>query len=217
LARYPIKQKGTRHGVLTKMVGELSYKFGRDASRRIAEELYRLNEQNIQSTLDDHLHEFEAAWSGMRKAHVAELSPEEQRAFNDLETERQRDSFFIVRAWAGVAEHKQERDFPISRASLADRLSMTGPGASKVILKLCEKVIAQTQPCVRHKQPARYCWLLPRDKARQCNQVNHAPATDCNQGPPSDCNMIAAGAPLLNGARKDVPQLLLVAGAFETE
>jgi hypothetical protein len=182
LARYPIEQKGTRHGVLVKMVGEVSYKFGREAARRIAEELYRLNEQNIQSSLDDHLREFDAAWAGMRKTHVAEFSPEEQRAFDNLETERQCEGFLIVRAWAGVAEHKKEKDFPISRASLADRLSMTGPGAGKVILKLCEKVIAQTQPYVRHKQPARYCWLLPRGKARQCNQGNHAPATDCNQG-----------------------------------
>jgi len=77
LARYPIKQKGTRHGVLVKMVGELSYKFGREAARRIAEELYRLNQQTIQSSLDDHLLEFDAAWAGMRKTHVAELSPEE--------------------------------------------------------------------------------------------------------------------------------------------
>ena len=159
LARYPIMQKGTRHDVLVRMVGELSYKFGREAARRIAEDLYRLNEQNIQSSLDDHLFEFDAAWSGMRKTHVAELSLEELHAFDDLETERQRDGFFIVRAWAGVAEHKKEKDFPISRASLADRLCMTGPGASKLILKLCEKVIAPSQPFVRHKQPARFRWL----------------------------------------------------------
>jgi hypothetical protein len=217
LARYPIKQKGTRHGVLVKLVGELSYKFGRETARRIAEELYRLNEQNIGSSLDDHVSEFDAAWSGMRKAHVAELSPEERCAFDELETERQRDGFFIVRAWTGVAEHKTEKDFPISRASLADRLSMTGPGASKVILKLCEKVIAQTKPCVRHKQPARYRWLLPRGKASRCNQVHDSPATACNQGPPSDCNVIAAGAQLLNDVQKDIPQLPQVAGAFETE
>jgi len=185
LARYPIKQMGTRHVVLVKMVGELSYKFGREAARRIAEDLYRLNEQNTRSSLDDHLLEFDAAWAGMRKTHVAELSPEERRAYGDLETERQCDGFFIVRAWAGVAEHKKEEDFPISRASLADRLSMTGPGARKVILKLCEKVIAQTQPFVRHKQSARYCWLLQHGETRaqpssvaeafdaQCQEIEH--------------------------------------------
>ena len=167
LARYPIKQKGTRHGVLVKMVGELSYKFGREAARRIAEELYRLNQQTIQSSLDDHLLEFDAAWAGMRKTHVAELSPEELRAFDDLETERQREGFFIVRAWAGVAEHKKEKDFPISRASLANRLSMTPPGAGKVILKLCkDNVIAPTRPCVVHKESARYRWLLLRGELK---------------------------------------------------
>ena len=72
---------------------------------------------------------------------------------------------------------KKEKDFPISRASLADRLSMTGPGARKVILKLCEKVIAQTRPYVRLKKPARYRWLLPRGKASQRSKLNYASAS----------------------------------------
>jgi hypothetical protein len=54
----------------------------------------------------------------------------------------------IVHAFAGYAKHKDEHDFQISRASLADRLNMTPPGARKVILKLCkDNVIAPTQPC----------------------------------------------------------------------
>jgi hypothetical protein len=138
LARYPITQKGTRHGVLVKMVGELSYKFGREAAQRIAEDLYRLNEQNIQSSLDDHLRDFTAAWDGMRKKLVAELSEAEKQAFDRLKTEHQREGFLIVRAFAGAAEHKKEKDFPISQASLADRLSVTPPGAGDVIRKLCK-------------------------------------------------------------------------------
>ena len=82
---------------------------------------------------------------------------------------------------------------------------MTGPGATKVILTLCEKVIAQTQPCVRHKQPARYRWLPPRGKAGQCNPLNHAPQA------------LSFGSPLLNGPQKDMPQLPQVAGAFEAK
>jgi len=78
-----------------------------------------------------------------------------------------REGFFIVRAWAGVAEHKKEKDFPISRASLADRLSMTPPGAGKVILKLCkDNVIAPTRPCVVHKESARYRRLLLRGELK---------------------------------------------------
>jgi hypothetical protein len=213
LARYPIKQKGTRHSVLVTMVGELSYKFGREAARGIAEQLYRLNEQSIQSSLDDHLLEFEVAWTGMRQTHVAELSTEEERAFKDFETERQRDGFFIIRAWAGVAEHKGEKDFPISRASLADRLCMTRPGASKVILKLSEKAIVQSQPFVRYKQPARYRWLLPRGKASERSQPNYASASAV----PEALSFGSLSAPLLNGTQKDMPQLPQVADACETD
>ena len=96
----------------------------------------------------------------MRKTLVDKLGPEERQKFEALETERQREGFLIVRAFAGLAELRGDNDFQISRASLADRLSMTPPGAGKVILKLRkESVIAPTQPCVIHKESARYCWL----------------------------------------------------------
>lgn len=95
------------------------------------------------------------------------FSPEEQQAFNALSSEHQREGFLIIRAFAGNAEHTGQKDFAISRASLADRLSVTPPGAADVIRKLCElKVIAQTQPYVRHKTPARVCWLLPRPQEK---------------------------------------------------
>jgi hypothetical protein len=163
LARYPIAHKGTRHNVLVQLVGHLSNKFGREAAQRIVEEHYRLNQENIQSTLEEHLREFATAWDGMRKRLEAEFCPEEQRALGEFKTENQREGFLIVRAFAGAAEHKKEKDFPISQASLADRLSMTLPGAGGVIAKLCDvKVIDPTQPCIRHRQSARFRWLLPR-------------------------------------------------------
>jgi hypothetical protein len=99
----------------------------------------------------------------MRKTVVDKLGPEERQKFEALETERQREGFLIVHAFAGLAELKGKNDFPISQESLTDRLSMTRPGAGKVILKLRkETVIAPTQPCVIHKESAHYCWLLPR-------------------------------------------------------
>jgi hypothetical protein len=83
------------------------------------------------------------------------------RRFDKLTTEHQRDGFFIVRAFAAVAEHKKEKNFAVSRASLADRLSITPPGAADVILKLCElKVIDLTQSPIRHKEAGQYRWLL---------------------------------------------------------
>jgi hypothetical protein len=102
----------------------------------------------------------------MRKKLVESFSPEEQQAFHALSSEHQREGFLIVRAFAGAAAHKGEKDFAISRASLADRLSITPPGAADVIRKLCEsEVIVQAQSYVRHKRPARFCWLLPHSHA----------------------------------------------------
>jgi hypothetical protein len=97
----------------------------------------------------------------MRRKLVDSFSPKEQQAFNALSSEHQREGFLIVRAFAGAAEHNGKKDFAIAQASLADRLSITLRGATDVIRKLCElKAIAQTQSYVRHKSPARFCWLL---------------------------------------------------------
>jgi hypothetical protein len=161
LARYPIERKGTRNSVLMQLVGDLIHKFGREAAERIAEEHYRRNQENIRSSLDEHLREFGTAWEGMCKKIVNSLSPEEQRTFNALASQHQREGFLVVRAFAGVAKHKKKKDFAISQASLADRLSITRPGAADVIRKLRKlKVIAPTQDYVMHKESTRYCWLL---------------------------------------------------------
>jgi hypothetical protein len=161
LARYQVNRKGTRNGVLMHLIGDLIHMFGREAAERIVEEHYRRNQQSIRSSLDEHLREFTTAWDGMRKKIVDSLSPDEQQAFNTLSSEHQREGFLIVRAFAGAAGRNGKKDFAIARASLADRLSITAPGAADVVRKLCElEVIAQTQSYVRHKTPARFCWLL---------------------------------------------------------
>ena len=145
------------------LIGDLIHMFGREAAERIVKEQYERNEQNIRSPVEEHLRDFASAWDGMRTKLVDSLSPSEQQAFSALASEHQREGFLIVRAFAGAAEYNGEKDFAISRASLADRLSITPSGAADVIRKLCElKVIAQAQPYVRHKKPARFCWLLPR-------------------------------------------------------
>jgi hypothetical protein len=166
LARYPVNRKATRNGVLMHLIGDLIHKFGREAAERIVEEHYRSNQGSIRSSLDENLREFTTAWDGMRKKLVDSLSPEERQKFNVLSSEHQREGSLIVRAFAGAAARNGKTDFAIARASLADRLSITPPGAADVIRKLCElEVIAQTQSYVRHKSPARFCWLLPHSHA----------------------------------------------------
>jgi hypothetical protein len=160
LARYPIERRGTRNNVLMQLIGDLIHKFGREAAERIIEEHYRRNQENIGSTLDEHRREFATAWEGMRKKLVDSFSPAERQTFNALESEHQREGFLIARAFAGAAEHNNEKDFQISRASLADRLSVTPPGAGDIIKKLRKsKAIAPTQGYVRHKQSARFRWV----------------------------------------------------------
>lgn len=161
LARYPVTEKGERNSVLMHLIGDLIHMFGREAAQRIAEEQYRRNQQNIGSSLDEHRREFAAAWDGMCKKIIGSLSAEERQKYDALNSDHQREGFLIVRAFAGAAAHNGEKDFAVARASLADRLSITPPGAADVIRKLCEeKVIAQTQPCVTQKKSARFCWLI---------------------------------------------------------
>jgi hypothetical protein len=163
LARYPIDRKGKRNGVLMSLIGDVIHKFGREAAERIAKEHYRRNQQNIGSSLDEHLRQFAKAWDGMRKKLVGSLSPEERQKFDGFGSEHQREGFLIARAFAGAAAYNGEKDFAIGRASLADRLSITPCGASDVIRKLCDvKAITPTQAYVRHKKPARFRWVPSR-------------------------------------------------------
>jgi hypothetical protein len=165
LARYPIERRGTRNNVLMELIGDLIHKFGREAAKRIVEEHYRRNQKNIGSALDEHRREFDTAWEGMRKKLVDSLSSAEQQVYNTLTSEHQREGFLIVHAFAGAAGHDGKSDFAISRGSLADRLSVTPPGAGDVIRKLCElEIIAPTQCYVRHKAPGRFRWLLSRER-----------------------------------------------------
>src|SRR4029453_12434327 len=165
LARYPIERKGTRNNVLMELIGDLIHKFGREAAERIIEEHYRRNQENIRSALDEHRREFATAWEGMRKKLVNSLSSAEQQDCMALASEHQREGFLIVHAFAGAAGHDGKSDFAISRASLADRLSVTPPGAGDVIRKLWElEIIAQTQCYVRHKAPGRFRWLLSHER-----------------------------------------------------
>jgi hypothetical protein len=161
LARYPVERKGTRNNMLMQLIGDLIHKFGREAAERIAREHFARYQKNIGTSLDEHMRAFATAWQLMRQKLVDSLLPAERNIFDALTSEHQREGFLIVRAFAGAAEQKGDKDFQISQSSLADRLSITPPGAADVIRKLCEvKLINQTQPPIRHKSAGRFCWLL---------------------------------------------------------
>ena len=154
IVKYPITEKGTRNGILAKLVGELFRKFGYTLSEQIVRQHYRDNEANVSTSLAEHLREFRQAWKSFRKKELARLSPSERERFEKLQTEAQGEAFFLCRSFA-----KLKSEFPVSQASLADRLGLTRPGAGYVIDRLIEvgaiKKTAEPRP---HIKSAYYRW-----------------------------------------------------------
>lgn len=159
LCRYAIERRGTRNSILIKLVGELIHKFGYEAAERIVREHHGRNRNNVVSDAEEHIREFRAAWSGMRSKVIASYPPVERASFESLRTDHQREGFMIIRAFAGAASHKAQQDFDVSQSSLADRLSITPPGAANVIKSLSDLgSIEQTQRPIRHRHCGRYRW-----------------------------------------------------------
>src|SRR5439155_11636226 len=86
IVKYPIKTKSTRNGVLLKLTGELFHKFGRQLSWRIVRQHYDTYQQNVTTTLKEHLREFAAAWDSFLRNAIKSLSASERRIFGQLNT-----------------------------------------------------------------------------------------------------------------------------------
>jgi hypothetical protein len=156
LAKYPITSKGTRNGILAKLVGELFRKFGYALSEQIVRQHYCAYNGNVRTGLAQHLREFGQAWKSFRKKELARLSPSERERFDKLQTEAQREAFFLCRSFA-----KLNSEFPLSQASLADRLSVTRQGAGYVIARLIELgAIKKTAEAKPHSRSACYRWIV---------------------------------------------------------
>jgi hypothetical protein len=155
LAKYPITKKGTRNGILAKLVGELFRKFGHAVSEQIVKQHYSAHASNIRTDLAEHLREFKQVWESFRKKELARLSHSERERFDKLQTDQQREAFFLCRAFA-----KFKNEFPLSQASLADRLSITRQGAGYVIERLIEVgAIKKTAEARPHSRSACYRWI----------------------------------------------------------
>jgi hypothetical protein len=141
-----------------KLVGELFHKFGRHLSDWIVRQHYDLYRKNITTPLKEHLREFAAAWDSFLSKAIKSLSTSESRIFDQLNTEPQREGFMLMRSFANLVKGS---DFPIGQWSLADRLSITQPGAGCVIAKLTELgAIEKTADARVNRKSARYRWLV---------------------------------------------------------
>jgi hypothetical protein len=159
IVKYPIKAKSTRNGVLLKLTGELFHKFGRQLSERIVRQHYHTYQQNVTTTLKEHMREFAAAWDLFRSKAINSLSASECQIFDQLTTDPQREGFTLIRSFARLANGN---DFPVAQLSLADRLSVTQPGACCVISKLVELgAIEKTADARVNSKSACYRWVSP--------------------------------------------------------
>ena len=159
IIKNPIEVKSTRNGILMKLVGELFYKFGRELSDQIIRQHYELNEKKVSTPLKEHLREFAGAWDSFLSNAIKSLSASERRIFDQLNTGPQREAFMLIRSFARLAKGN---DFPVAQLSLADRLSITQPGARCVISKLADprvRAIEKTMDACVSSKSARYRWI----------------------------------------------------------
>jgi len=157
--KYPIETKSTRNGVMVKLAGELSHKFGRELSEKIIRQHYDLNHKNVATPLNERLREFTAAWDLFLSNAIKSLSASERRIFDQLKTVPQREAFMLLRSFARLAKGN---DFPVAQLSLADRLSITQPGARCVISRLVDprgRAIEKTMDACVNSKSARYRWI----------------------------------------------------------
>jgi hypothetical protein len=161
LAKHPIKAKSTRNGVLMTMTGELFHKFGQQLSERIVRQHYEAYKNNVTTPLKEHIREFKCAWDDFLERAIASLSQSERGIFEQLNTEAQREAFLLIRSFSKLATY----DFPVGLHSLADRLSITPPGADCVIRKLVDLgAIDKTADAKINRKPACYRWIANMDQ-----------------------------------------------------
>ena len=157
---HPIAKVGTRHSVLMELIGDIAYKLGGAMVRMLVADHYRAYESNLRTTLVDHLAEFEQAWIGQLAVIYGRFTERERGNFEQLGSDNQRDAFRIIWAFAGLAEKNGKTEFPIARASLADRINVSKAGASDVLNRLIAvSAIRKTTDYVPHRSATMYQWV----------------------------------------------------------
>jgi hypothetical protein len=155
LVKYPITKKGTRHGVLVKLIGELSHKFGLQLSEQIVSQHYEMYRDNVTTGRDDHMREFRNAWKSFRKEKIKQMTDSERIKFDKLQTEPQREAFLLCKSFTEL-----NRKFPLPQVSLADSVGVTQQGAGCVIAKLIAfRVIERTADAKTNLESACYVWI----------------------------------------------------------
>lgn len=86
----------------------------------------------------------------------------ERAALERLQTANERDAFRIIRSFARKGAADGNRDFPIARDNLAERLGITPQGAGLLRAKFCKPeigILSKTTQAVANVSCARYALL----------------------------------------------------------
>jgi hypothetical protein len=162
--KFAIRTSGTRHKNLTKLVGTAFFQAGREVVKQNAELQYREANHAPAASLNEHLSEFDQAWSGWERQWFRGLSSDEREKFQSLTSEHQRDGFRVIRNWSQTSHS----EFKICAQSLADRLGVTLQGACKIRDKFCELgILKKTRRHVPNKYCARFIWTASAAPKRE--------------------------------------------------
>jgi hypothetical protein len=157
--RFAITAPNTRHQKLRELVGAAYHQAGREVAKKNAEIQYAEANPVPESSLEEHLVDFENAWDGLHRRWLGRLSAKERQKCDSLTTETERDAFRILRNWAQT----DSPDFKVHCRSLGNRVGISWRGASKLRDRFCLLgILRKTAPYVRKKLAARYEWVADK-------------------------------------------------------
>jgi hypothetical protein len=153
--QFAITAPDTRHQKLRELVGAAYHQAGCEVAKKNAELQYGEANPVPESSLEEHLADFDKAWAGLHRRWLGRLSIEERKKFDSLTTEAESDAFRILRNWAQT----DSLDFKVHCRSLGNRIGISWRGASKLRSRFCMLgILRPTAPYVPRKLAARYEW-----------------------------------------------------------
>jgi hypothetical protein len=156
-----IRSTSTRNEKLQQLTGHTFWYLGQKVASTLVEKQYQEKAVSTNASLAEHFKEFDLLWAGMVDRLVRELSPKARDAYQQLDTENEREAFKIIRCFAQKADMDGTPDFSIASQNVGLRVGVSYQAICNMRKKFERAgIIRQTQPALPNKRAARYVWLL---------------------------------------------------------
>jgi hypothetical protein len=176
---FSITSPDTRHDRLTKLVGFSFFQVAREIARRAAVNQHDKASPTPETSLQEHLKDFDAAWAGMELDWRRKLTTTERQVFDGLCSDTDRTAFRILHNWAKT----DSPDFYVHCRTLANRLSVTLQTGSNIRRRFCSLgILRPTAPYVAHRLAARYLWVANAEPKRQQTALLSPSQWNCDPG-----------------------------------